>query len=173
MRLSKRRRLPAHWSCNGTPSRKASDGLDRNQDDRYAERIGITDDSSGQPRFDPRAFARLIIFLLVTGGHFLVMAMVLRRHTAAWGLTSLDDRLFCDHRGMSFGTLLAILHSLAATTGISFASGVALIVSLDIILLWSVRGSSGAQRSSPLTAMLTFLTSLSRSRSSPFLVSLS
>ena len=118
------------------------------QDNQYAERIRITDDSSGQPRFDPRAFARLITFLLVTGGHFLVMAMVLRRHTAAWGLTSLDDWLFCTIT-IGFGTLLAVLHTLAATIGISFASGVALIISLDIILLWWVRGRGGAQRSSP------------------------
>jgi hypothetical protein len=35
---------------------------------QYAERIRITDDSAGKARFDPRALARLIIFLLVTAG---------------------------------------------------------------------------------------------------------
>ncbi len=115
---------------------------------QYAERIRITDDSAGKARFDPRALARLIIFLLVTGGHFLVIAVVLRRHTAAWRLTSLDDWLFCSIT-IGFGTLLAVLHTLAATIGISFASGVALIVSLDTILFWSVRGSADGQRSNP------------------------
>ena len=117
-------------------------------DNQYAERIRITDDSADQPRFNPRALARLIIFLLVTGGHFFVMATVLRRHTATWGLTSLDDWLFCTIT-IGFGTLLAVLHTLAATIGMSFASGVALIVILDTILLWWGRGSGSARRSDP------------------------
>lgn len=91
--------------------------------------------------------APLAVWLVATIGHILLTFRAIGRTQAARGAT-LDERIWMSIVA-AVGSLSAILHLLAATTGISLASGLVAIASWHALLLMLTRSRgrmSGSQR---------------------------